>query len=74
MTQPLGRAIGNAIEMKASIDFLSGNPESKEVKKLIYDFISDILITTKKVKNKNQAIKLIDQVINNCKALSVFKN
>jgi pyrimidine-nucleoside phosphorylase len=74
MNQPLGRAIGNAIEIKSSIDFLKGNPESKEVKKLIYDFVSDILISTKKANNKKESVKLIDQVISNGKALSVFEN
>jgi pyrimidine-nucleoside phosphorylase len=74
MTQPLGRTIGNAIEIKSTIDFLQGHPESKEVKTLIYDFVSDILITTKKAKNKNIAINLIDEVINNGQALKVFIN
>jgi pyrimidine-nucleoside phosphorylase len=73
MTQPLGRAIGNAIEVKSSIDFLKGQPESKEVKKLIYDFVSDILITTRKAQNKKQALQMINAVIENQQALNVFK-
>jgi thymidine phosphorylase len=72
MKQPLGRAVGNAIEVKASIDYLSGNPECKEIKELIDNFIVDILLTTKKAKNHIDAQKQIDNVINNGKALEKF--
>lgn len=72
MSQPLGRSIGNAIEMKATIDSLNGDFETPEFKNLIYDFISDILIFTKKAKNKIDAYKMIDDVINSKKALNVF--
>jgi pyrimidine-nucleoside phosphorylase len=72
MEQPLGRTIGNAIEIKSAIEFLKGNPESQEVKELIYDFVSDILVTTKKATSKANAQQLIDKVINSRKALDVF--
>jgi pyrimidine-nucleoside phosphorylase len=72
MKQPLGRAIGNAIEMKASIDFLNGNYESLEIKDLIFDFVADILLTVKKVKTRNEALKKIKAVIDNGSALKCF--
>jgi pyrimidine-nucleoside phosphorylase len=72
MEQPLGRAIGNAIEIKASIDFLKGHPECLNVKKLIYDFVCDILLATKKITKRNVGIELIDDVIKSGKALKVF--
>ncbi|MDR1235194.1 MAG: thymidine phosphorylase [Mycoplasmataceae bacterium] len=72
MTQPLGRAIGNAIEIKASIDFLKGNPECDEVKSLIYDFVADIMLTVKKTKTRKQALMQIEQVIQTGKASKVF--
>lgn len=72
MSQPLGRSIGNAIEMKATIDCLNGNFETNDFKDLIYKFISDILIFTKKAKNKNHSYKMIDEVINSKKALHIF--
>lgn len=73
MNQPLGRSIGNCTEMKTTIEFLNGKPESKDVKELIYEFSSDILIATKICKNKKEAYENIDEVINSKKALEVFK-
>jgi pyrimidine-nucleoside phosphorylase len=71
MNQPLGRAIGNAIEIKETIDFLKGSSNIDDsLKSLIYDFVSDILITIKKAKNKNEAFSKIDEVINNRSALN----
>lgn len=72
MSQPLGRSIGNAIEMKATIDCLNGNFECNDFKDLIYTFVSDILLFTKKAKNSDQAIAMINEVIDNKKALNVF--
>ncbi|MDE7434082.1 MAG: thymidine phosphorylase [Mycoplasmoidaceae bacterium] len=72
MDQPLGRAIGNAIEMKSTIDFLEGNFESEDIRELIYEFSSDILVSTKIAKNKKEAINKIDEVIKSKKALNAF--
>ncbi|MDR3330523.1 MAG: thymidine phosphorylase [Mycoplasmataceae bacterium] len=72
MTQPLGRAIGNAIEVKSSVEFLKGNPECPEIKTLIDDFIIDILMTTKKCNDRIKAQRMIDTVINNGSALKIF--
>ena len=44
MQQPLGKAIGNLIEIKDVIDFLSGNVNKySDIKKLIYKFTIKIL-------------------------------
>lgn len=49
MQQPLGNAIGNLIEIKEVIDFLSGNANNyPDLKKLIYKFTIKILSETKK--------------------------
>ena len=50
MQQPLGKAIGNLIEIKEVIDFLSGNVNKySDIKKLIYKFTIKILSETKKI-------------------------
>ena len=49
MQQPLGKAIGNLIEIKDVINFLSGNVNKySDIKKLIYKFTIKILSETKK--------------------------
>jgi pyrimidine-nucleoside phosphorylase len=72
MQQPLGRAIGNAIEIKASIDFLNNKPENQEIKDLIYDFATDILLTVKKAKTRKEALGKVNEVITNGTALKCF--
>jgi pyrimidine-nucleoside phosphorylase len=72
MEQPLGRAIGNGIEVKAAIDFLNGHPEADTIKELIYRFISEILITTKVEKNQTAAFKAIDEVIKSKQGINKF--
>ena len=73
MKQPLGRCIGNTIEVRSSMDFLKGKPSNPFVKELIYEFVADIMVTTKKCKTKKEAYKKIDEVIHNGKAFQCFK-
>ncbi|AIV03918.1 thymidine phosphorylase DeoA [Candidatus Malacoplasma girerdii] len=73
MDQPLGCAVGNAIEVKAAMDFLNNKPENKIIRDFIYDLVIDVLLLTKKAKNKAEATKQIDQVIANKTALEIFK-
>ena len=72
MQQPLGKAIGNLIEIKEAIDFLSGNVANyPDLKKLIYEFAIKILVETKNI-SFLQAKKKIDFVIKSKKALNKF--
>lgn len=72
MEQPLGFAIGNAIEVKESIEFLNQQKEIPDLKQLVYESIETILIENKKCKTKLEADKLIDDVIDSKKALNKF--
>ncbi|MDR2847050.1 MAG: thymidine phosphorylase [Mycoplasmataceae bacterium] len=72
MDQPLGRAIGNGLEIKAAIDFLNGSFECDEIKDLIYTFVSDILVATKIFKTKKEALSAIDECIKNKGAYKKF--
>lgn len=72
MNSPLGKNIGNAIEIKESLEFLKGDFNSNHLKKLIYDIISEILIETHVANNKNDAFKLIDNAISSNDAYNKF--
>lgn len=70
MNQPLGRDVGNAIEMIEALDFLSGDTESiPDLKEVIYRFASVILMSYNKKLSKRQAYKKIDDAIMSGKAL-----
>jgi pyrimidine-nucleoside phosphorylase len=70
MDQPLGRAIGNAIEIKAALDFLKEKYECMQIKELIYTFASDILVATKICKDKKSALT---QIITNIKNGKIYE-
>lgn len=72
MAEPLGRAVGNAIEIKETIECLKGQWSDENLKTLIYDFAIDVLITTKFCNDKTKAKALIDEAINSGKAIKKF--
>ena len=71
MSVPLGRAIGNKIEVLEVIEFLNGNYD-KKLHTLIINLASTLLMQAKIYKDKNQAIKDINESINSKKALNKF--
>ncbi len=72
MQQPLGKAIGNLIEVKEAIDFLSGNTNSySDIKELIYQFAIKILVETEKI-SYSDAKEKINFAIKSKKALHKF--
>ena len=72
MQQPLGKAIGNLIEIKEAIDFLSGNTSKYlDIKRLIYEIATKILTETKRI-SFLQAEKEINCVIESKEALNKF--
>lgn len=72
MDFPLGKAIGNLIEIKEAYDFLNDNCDSEPLHNLICEFVKDILIDTKKAKDENQAYEMIEEKIKNKEALECF--
>lgn len=73
MEQPLGYCIGNLIEIIECVEFLTHKTQANDLKQLIYDLVSEILITTKKAVSREQANKLIDNVIQNGIAYEHFE-
>ncbi|WP_026882615.1 pyrimidine-nucleoside phosphorylase [Clostridium akagii] len=72
MSQPLGFAIGNALEVKEAIDTLKGEgPE--DLTELVLTLGSQMVVLAKKAKTLEEARKMLVQVIKNGKALDKFK-
>ncbi|AKN33430.1 thymidine phosphorylase [Clostridium carboxidivorans P7] len=72
MSQPLGFAIGNALEVKEAIDTLKGEgPE--DLTELVLTLGSQMVVLAKKANTLEEARKKLIEVIKNGKALDKFK-
>lgn len=72
MNQPLGNAIGNALEVIEAINTLKGKgPE--DLLNLCLQAGSNILVQAKRCKNESEAIKLLKQVIEDGWALNKLR-
>ena len=71
MNQPLGRNVGNIVEVKEAIDTLNGNGPS-DFKEVVYELGSQMLIAANKATTKEEAFRLMDEAIENKSALNKF--
>jgi len=72
MSQPLGYAIGNALEVKEAIDTLNGNgPE--DLTELCLTLGSHMVYLAGKAESTDKAREMLQEVIDNGKALETFK-
>lgn len=72
MNQPLGYAIGNALEVKEAIETLRGEgPEDLE--ELCLTLGSKMVVLAKHAETAEEARRMLEEVIANGKALEVFK-
>ncbi|CAM2920816.1 MULTISPECIES: pyrimidine-nucleoside phosphorylase [Staphylococcus] len=72
MSQPLGFAIGNALELKEAIDTLKGEgPE--DLTELVLTLGSQMVVLAQKASNLEEAREMLKEVIENGKALEKFK-
>ncbi|MBC1359155.1 pyrimidine-nucleoside phosphorylase [Listeria booriae] len=73
MSQPLGFAIGNALEVQEAIDTLKGEgPE--DLTELVLILGSQMVVLAKKAKDLDEARDMLKEVIANGKALAKFKD
>lgn len=72
MNKPLGRCLGNLIEVKEAVNFLNGIYECEYLKELIFEFAKDVLVDLKIAKNSKEAISMIEDAINSKKAIDSF--
>ena len=72
MNAPLGRYIGNAIEVIEAIEFLKGNMEP-DLKEVSYQLVADMLILAGVSKNFDEAVTMMNQSIESGRALERFR-
>lgn len=72
MSQPLGFAIGNALEVKEAIDTLKGKGP-KDLEELCLALGSQMVFLAKKAKSLEEAQNMLQEVIKNGKAVEKFK-
>lgn len=72
MDQPLGFAIGNALEVKEAIETLQGKGP-KDLEELCLTLGSHMVVLAQKAKNAEEAREMLKEVIRNGKALEKFK-
>ena len=72
MSQPLGRAIGNALELKEAIDTLNGQgPE--DLTELVLTLGSQMVVLAERASTLEKARQLLNEAIENGSALDKFK-
>ncbi|WP_049335507.1 pyrimidine-nucleoside phosphorylase [Staphylococcus hominis] len=72
MSQPLGRAIGNALELKEAIDTLNGQgPE--DLTELVLTLGSQMVVLAERANTLEEACQLLNEAIENGSALDKFK-
>jgi pyrimidine-nucleoside phosphorylase len=72
MSQPLGFAVGNALEVKEAIDTLNGQgPE--DLQELCLTLGSHMVVLAEKATNFDQAREMLEESIRNGHALQAFK-
>ncbi len=72
MNEPLGRAVGNALEIVETIEFLKGNT-CKDLEEITYKIAALSLLKLEMAKTEEQAVEMIRDVIKNGRALACFE-
>ena len=72
MNHVLGKTIGNAIEFKEAVDYLRNdlNLVGSDFQKLMEKIVVNILLATKQVKNRNEAIEQLKKVLKSKEAFN----
>ena len=71
MDEPLGRAVGNSLEVKEAIDVLRGNGPD-DLRELCLYIGSLLLVLAKRVNNQEEGRKLLEEVISSNLAFEKF--
>ncbi|WNC72284.1 thymidine phosphorylase [Thalassotalea psychrophila] len=72
MNQVLGNTAGNALEIKETLDYLSGEYRDPRLHEVVNALACAMLIDAELAKNTNDAKQLVNNVLSNGKAAEVF--
>lgn len=72
MNQPLGKAIGNSLEVKEAIETLKGNGPT-DLRKLCLTLGANMLLNANKVEKYNEGYNLLEDLLDSGKALEKFR-
>ncbi len=73
MEEPLGRAVGNSIEIIESLEFLKGHITSGDIAELTYDFATIALTQTGMFIDEETARSYLKELIHTGKAIEKFR-
>ncbi len=73
MEEPLGRAVGNSLEIIESIEFLKGNIKTGDVADLTYSFAAIALMQVGMYETEEEAKEFLRDIVNSGKAIDKFK-
>lgn len=73
MDEPLGRAVGNSVEIIEAIEFLKGNITTGDIAELTYDFAALSMIQVGKAQDINSAKEILKEAIASGRALEKFR-
>lgn len=73
MDQPLGNMVGNSLEVIEAIETLKGRGP-KEFRDFCFELVSEMLISTGVATNREEAIDIINEKINNGEALDRLRH
>ena len=73
MEEPLGRAVGNSIEVIEAVEFLKGNIESGDLAELTYSIAAMALLQLDLYDNNDEAVNYLKSLVHSGKALEKFR-
>ncbi len=73
MEEPLGRAVGNSLEIIESVEFLKGNIVTGDIAELTYDFAVLALMLTGKFIDEDTARNYLKELVHSGNAIDKFK-
>ena len=72
MNEPLGRAVGNSVEIVETIEFLKGNT-SKDLEEITYKLASLSVLKMDMANSEDEAVQMIKKVVEDGSALEKFR-